>query len=196
MKEKIKMVIFVVILGTVCTFSLVAINGYTAPIVEKNKEIKIKKSLLEAYGISYEKGNKENIEKIFMENVTVSGNEGKKIYINKDKETAFEFAGSGLWGPITGVISFMPDLETIKNIVIIHQEETPGLGGRIGEKAYLDKFKDKKFLPDIKIVPPGKAQKENEIDGITGATMTVKAFEKLVNKQVEMYRNSLKSKKN
>ena len=80
-----------------------------------------------------------------------------------------------------------PDFQTIKGITIVHQEETPGLGGRIAEKEILDRFKGKKILPQLIIQRPGKAKEQNEVDGITGATLTGKAFEKVLNSEVKKY---------
>jgi Na+-transporting NADH:ubiquinone oxidoreductase subunit C len=68
--------------------------------------------------------------------------------------------------------------------MIIHQEETAGLGGRLAERKYLSNFGGKKFTPTIEIVNRRRAEKDNEVDGITGATLTSKAFEKLINAQV------------
>ena len=68
--------------------------------------------------------------------------------------------------------------------MIIHQEETAGLGGRLAERQYLSSFDSKKFMPTIEIVNRRKAEKANEADGISGATMTSKAFEKIMNDQV------------
>jgi Na+-transporting NADH:ubiquinone oxidoreductase subunit C len=92
-----------------------------------------------------------------------------------------------LWGPIHGIVALLADLKTIKGITIIHQEETPGLGGRIAETDFLDKFKAKKVFPRLIIQPPGKAVAENEVDGITGATLSCKAFEAILNSEIEKY---------
>ena len=89
-------------------------------------------------------------------------------------------------------MAILPDLRTIKGINIVQQEETPGLGGRIAEKDYLAKFKGKILSPGIKIMPVGKAVNENEVDGITGATMTSEAFEELVNSQSRKYLSLIK----
>ena len=86
----------------------------------------------------------------------------------------------------------MPDLKTIKGIIIIHQEETPGLGGRIAEADFLDRFETKKVFPRLTIQPPGKASGNNEVDGITGATLSCKAFEEILNREIEKYISVIK----
>lgn len=174
------MIAFVLILASILTGSLVAVNNYTDPIIHKNEELKANTSILDALGILH---GEDDIEESFKESITTVEKSGQLFYISRDKEVAFRFAGSGLWGPIKGVISLLPDLKTIKGITVIHQEETPGLGDRIGEKEFLERFKSKKLEPQLLILSPGKAVKDNEVDGITGATLSCKAFERILNSE-------------
>lgn len=190
MKEKLSMILFVLVLGSMLTVALVVAHDYTAPIIERNQALKIKTKVLEAFDIAH---TKDDVETVFSRNIETTEKEDRMFYISRNREIAFEISGSGLWGPIHGVIAMMPDLETIKGITIIHQEETPGLGGRIAEKAYLDKFKNKKIFPELKILPPGKVRKENEVDAITGATLSCKAFEKILNSQLKEYLSLFRS---
>lgn len=186
MKEKVSMIIFVLILGAILTSALVAVDNYTAPRIERNKTFKVKMRVLDALEIPY---TKDEVEEKFSENVGIKKAEEKTFYISQDNSIAFEISGSGLWGPVQGILALLPDLETptIKGISIIHQEETPGLGGRIAEKDFLDKFKGKKISPEIRIQLPGKASGESEVDGITGATLSSKAFETIINSQSKKY---------
>jgi len=184
MKDRILMVVFVLILGSFLTVTLIAVDSFTAPKIQKNKEIRIKKSVLGALEIPY---SPDNVETVFSENIKVVKKDDKTIYISKNGDVSFEMTGSGLWGPIDMVMALKPDLRTIKAVTIIHQEETPGLGGRIAEKSFLDRFKNKKVVPEIKIVPEGKAKADNEVDAITGATMSSKAVEVLINSNIKAY---------
>ena len=175
------MIAFVVILGMVLSAIIFVVNAQTAPRIAKNEELTIKRTVLEALVIAY---RESDLEEVFNQNVTVVKKGDKTFYVSKGGDVAFEFTGSGLWGPIHGVISLGSDLSTIRRIMIIHQEETAGLGGRLAERQYLSSFDSKKFMPTIEIVNRRKAEKANEVDGISGATMTSKAFEKIMNDQV------------
>jgi Na+-transporting NADH:ubiquinone oxidoreductase subunit C len=99
----------------------------------------------------------------------------------------FLFAGSGLWGPIEGVLAMDEDLKVIKRVEIMHQEETPGLGGRIAERAFLDRFDEKSFKPQLELVSEGQSAETNEIDSITGATMSCEAFIGILNDHYEQF---------
>ncbi len=193
MKEKLKMILFVLVLGSVLSTALVSVNAYTTPLIEKNKVKKLRISILKALDIPY---SKDKVNEVFSENVATKNQGKREFYVAKSNgDIAFEISGSGLWGPIRGIIALGPDLNTIKGITIIHQEETPGLGGRIAEADFLDKFKTKKVFPRLMIMPPGKASQNNEIDGITGATLSCKAFEEILNREIEKYVSVIKESK-
>lgn len=190
MKEKLLMILFVLILGSVMSMALVSVDAYTAPLIEKNKAMKLRVSILKALGIAY---SENKVDETFFGNVITNEHGGKKFYVAKTSgDIAFEIYGPGLWGPIHGIIALGPDLKTIKGITIIHQEETPGLGGRIAEEDFLDRFTAKKIFPRLIIKPPGKASLDNEVDGITGATLTCKAFEEMLNSEIKKYVSVIK----
>lgn len=186
MKEKILMIIFVLLLGSILTGILVAVNFYTSPLIEKNSVIKLKTSVLKAVSILF---SEEEVEKVFADNIRVKGSDENVYYLTANEEVAFPFSGPGLWGQITGILAMHSDLSSIKGITIIYQEETPGLGSRIAEKEYLDIFNNKKFAPDLIAVGAGKSSRENEIDTITGATMSSNAFIKILNMEYKKYRS-------
>jgi Na+-transporting NADH:ubiquinone oxidoreductase subunit C len=176
-------------MGTVSATMLVGINIYTAPLIAKNEELKLKSSILDVLKISY---NRDNLEEIFNKNIMTKSKDKKIFYTGIDNAVVFEFYGPGLWGPIAGMISFNSDLKTIRSIKILHQEETPGLGSRIAEESFLSQFKDKEALPRLSFVPAGKSKAKNEIDAITGATMSSKALERLLNENIQKYITLLK----
>ena len=184
MKDKILMLLFVLILGSILTTSLVVVNFYTTPLIEKNESLKLMSSVLMALGITYNDGS---IEDTFAENVTEKETGDRKYYVAVAGELALPFEGSGLWGPITGILAMQPDLEEIKGVTIMRQEETPGLGSRIGEAPFLGQFVTKRFAPDLEMVQPGKGLGSSQIDSISGATLSSKAFVKILNDEYSSY---------
>ncbi|MDP3731615.1 MAG: FMN-binding protein [Candidatus Omnitrophota bacterium] len=189
MKNALKVIIFVIIMGTVSGILLVGVNVYTMPLISKNEEFKLKTSVLAVLEIDHDKSD---ATKIFAEEVKELKKDGYLFYTSSDGAVAFEFHGSGLWGPISGIISLEKDFKTIRKIKITYQEETPGLGGRIAEADYLKQFKRKEILPRLIFMPEGKAAQKNEVDAITGATGSSRAFEKLINENVQKYLSALK----
>jgi Na+-transporting NADH:ubiquinone oxidoreductase subunit C len=178
MKDKILMLVFVLVLGTILTGILVAVNHYTTPVISRNEQRELQAGVLQALGIPFAE---EEVERVFAGSVQARQAGGRDYYLAAGGEVALPYAGSGLWGPINGIVALNPDLATLKGVTILHQEETPGLGSRITEAAYLDTFRGKDFTSGLKLVPPGKASAGNEIDAITGATLSPKAFLEILN---------------
>ena len=176
------MIGFVLVFGIFWATALVAVDTWTSPRIEKYLLEKKQKKVLEALVIPYEL---ETLEQIFTTNVTPKEIDGKTIYKAEDGSVAFEFSGSGSQGPLRGVMALSSDLQAIKGIAIIQQSETPGLGSRVLESDNLSNFRDKKIVPELLIVPSGTASADNEVDAITGATLTCVALEKLLNKNAE-----------
>ncbi len=196
MKEKVLMIVFVLVLGSVLTIALVSVDAFTDPYIKANKVKKLQRSVLKAAGIDYEG---EDPNAVFTAKITAiaypdemqdedaTEDEKKKFYVTAAGEVIFEYRGSGLWDEIYGAIAFKPDLETIKGVTIIFQRETPGLGGRIEDAEFLDQFKGKKAFPEIVIAAQGTASGENEVDGMTGATLSCNAFEAILNSELQKY---------
>ena len=87
--------------------------------------------------------------------------------------------GAGLWGPIWGYIAMNDDGNTIYGANFSHEGETPGLGARIADKDFQDKFVDRHLFLDGEykgVVVLKKGQKSatgaEQIDALTGATIT------------------------
>ncbi len=175
-------ILIVLGVASVLTFGLVSVEFLTRPQIEKNAETKLRKRILTANNIAY---NDRNVNAVFTSNVEVIKKGGQTFYRTKDNAVSFIITGSGLWAPITTVVSMEPDLTTIKGMSIITESETPGLGSRVAEPSFLDEFHGKSVSPRIEIVKPGKAAGPNQVDGITGATMTSNAFQAILNSQIK-----------
>jgi Na+-transporting NADH:ubiquinone oxidoreductase subunit C len=188
MKSKLSMILFVLILGSSLTTALVSVDYYTKEPIARNKRRKLQKGILSSLNIEYGENDPNEIFSANVETIITKGDEAKKFYRSKTSgDIAFEFHGMGLWGPISGTIALSPDLQQIQGLSITHQEETPGLGGRIAEGEFLNRFEGKKVAAGIAILSPGKAKAENEVDGITGATLSCKAFEAILNEELKKY---------
>lgn len=99
---------------------------------------------------------------------------------------AVKFVGPGLWGAIKGFLALEPDMKTIRGITFYEQEETPGLGGEIATEAFTKQFEGKSIIDQqgkggIIILTGGAERAQNEIDGITGATMTCDKVQEMLN---------------
>ncbi len=176
------MIGFVLVFGVFWSSALVAVDYWTGPRIEKYLIEKKQKKVLEALVIPYPD---ESVEQVFIDNVISEEMDGNTIYKSEDGSVAFEFTGAGSQGAIRGVIALDSQLQAIRGIAVIKQSETPGLGSRVLEADYLVSFREKRIVPELLIVPAGSASADNEVDGITGATLTCNALEKIVNENVK-----------
>jgi Na+-transporting NADH:ubiquinone oxidoreductase subunit C len=93
---------------------------------------------------------------------------------------AFVRSGPGLWGEIEAVVCFDTQTDSLVGVTFTKQNETPGLGGRIEENWFQQQFFGKKG--NLALRPEGtRSASPEEIDAITGATITSKAVRDIVN---------------
>lgn len=97
--------------------------------------------------------------------------------------------GKGLWSTMFGYVALSSDLNTISGVTFYKHGETPGLGGEIEKPSWQDKWHGKKIYseeekPIFKVVKgrvrPGSEGEEYEVDGISGATLTMKGVSRLM----------------
>jgi len=90
--------------------------------------------------------------------------------------------GSGYQGEIKLIFGLGKDTQTLTGLVILPPcDETPGLGGKIVEEDFRDQFKNLNFEPRVVYVKGKKPEKQNEIEAITGATISSAAVVRIVN---------------
>ena len=92
--------------------------------------------------------------------------------------------GSGYGGTIEAMIALRGDMNTIAGLTVTTHSETPGLGARIEEPAWLLSFAGKQIADDTGAVRFAVARAQSsgvhEVDGISGATRTGNAITRIV----------------
>ena len=198
MKETVHTLVYATVLGIVCALLLTGAGRFTKEGIQANEEAERVRNILSVLGVDVdEKASAEDLLSLFRETVRERAQEqegdigGYELMAGGDLEAlAVPFAGQGLWGPIEGFLALESDIRTIRGVSFYKQEETPGLGGEIGSAWFRDQFKDKNIasadgVPGIRIMKGRKAGAQNEVDGITGATMTCDKVEGMLNGLIE-----------
>lgn len=107
--------------------------------------------------------------------------------------------GAGLWGPIWGFISLDANKDTIYGTFFDHQGETPGLGAEIATPKFNAQFRNKQIfsgsqLTGIQVIKGGNATGKNEVDAISGGTITSKGVESMIKNYLTYYEPFLKQR--
>ncbi len=132
---------------------------------------------------------------------------GNKVYIGKiDGSTqpvgiAFKVDGSGFQGNISIMVGVDPSFNSITGIKVLGQIETPGLGTKIvvdpSNKAnpfwFPEQFGGVVLFPQIDVVKNSIPQNPNEVQAISGATITSKAVVRIINDNIQQIKDLYQS---
>ncbi len=183
MKKNIETIIFALLLGIICSSILIIANLYMAPFRDANAKAEEIMNLFAVLDVPFDpNADAKTLLEIFDNSIRITefGELSVYEYLNAEEKvvgTAVFFAGSGLWGPVKGVLALEPNLVTIKGVSFYQQEETPGLGGEIASAAFQKQFIKKELIsedgqPGFIVTKPGEARTKNAVDGISGASVT------------------------
>ena len=102
--------------------------------------------------------------------------------------------GAGLWGPIWGYVALNDDKNTVFGTYFSHASETPGLGAEIALPKFQQEFVGKHILNDrnefvsIAVMKAGqKSDTQEQVDGISGGTITSKGVEAMLLNSIGQY---------
>jgi Na+-transporting NADH:ubiquinone oxidoreductase subunit C len=112
--------------------------------------------------------------------------------VNKDgqlSQIVLPVRGKGLWSTMYAYVAIDSDLSTIRGVSFYEHGETPGLGGEIENRKWQDSWQGKKLYAtdgtmDLRVMK-GKADDSGaqalyQIDGLSGATLTAKGVDNLL----------------
>ncbi len=191
-------------LGLAGLFSGLVIVGsyiYTLPIIERNKAEAQRRAIFKVLGGCSS----------FSTYYLVDGGMIAEADFNADAdETPKTFAGFDDSGQLIGfaipgaepgfqdIIGtiFGYDLvnETIIGFEVLESKETPGLGDKIfKDENFALNFKALAVMPEIIPAKPGKKTKDNEVETISGATISSKAVIRLLNNAIAQWYEPLKA---
>ncbi|MDP5210322.1 Na(+)-translocating NADH-quinone reductase subunit C [Microbulbifer sp. 2205BS26-8] len=98
--------------------------------------------------------------------------------------------GYGLWGTLYGFLALQSDLDTVAGLGFYEHKETPGLGGEVDNPNWKALWVGKKVFDsqgnvDIQVIKgqvnPNSPDAVHEVDGLSGATLTSRGVDNLVN---------------
>jgi Na+-transporting NADH:ubiquinone oxidoreductase subunit C len=119
--------------------------------------------------------------------------------VEGQKKIIISLRGAGLWGPIWGYVALDSDKNTVYGTYFSHASETPGLGAEISTQNFQTRFVGKHILNaagdfvSIAILKAGgNANAREQVDAISGGTITSKGVEKMLLECIGQYDKYLK----
>lgn len=186
MNNVVKMIITLSVIGIVSGGLLSRIDNWADPLIAANQKKQTEEAIF-----------KVQPEAKAYENMNIPGMELYKVKDAGSSDIGYSlvYSGNGFQGKIRLMIGISSDLENITRMEVLEQVETPGLGTKVTEEPFTDQFKKLQTSPQIgwvKGVPPTKP---NEIQAITGATISSKAVVVIMNEGITKLRTLKKEGK-
>jgi Na+-transporting NADH:ubiquinone oxidoreductase subunit C len=197
MKDSLRTIIFATVLGVVCAGLLAGANHLLKPYQQANAAAEKWRNVFGVLGVPFDKNatstellklvrSKENPDGKVSESTAAGMHVYTYLHPQAGRLYAVEFSGPGLWGPIEGLLCLKSDLKTVYDISFYKQEETPGLGAEIAGLDFRGQFRDKTIVdpfgkPAIRVRKHGAVLGKNEVDGISGATLTCDKVDAMIN---------------
>ena len=117
------------------------------------------------------------------------------VYLVRDQQGGLDkiilpIRGYGLWGTLYGYLALDSDLETVAGIGFYQHKETPGLGGEVENPRWKAQWAGVSLFgddgsPAVALVkgkaPEGSSARGHQVDALSGATMTSRGVQNLVN---------------
>ena len=102
-----------------------------------------------------------------------------------NEQTGTAVVGSskkGYGGLVRVMVGFNPD-GSIKNITVLEQKETPGLGTKVKDERFISQFRGKHPATfNLKV-----KKDQGDVDALTGATITTRAFTEATQMAYDVY---------
>ena len=163
------------IIGLISGGLLSVVGGWAEPLIIQNQKKETEKAifLVQPQGKKYETIPNLGFEiyKVFDENYSQIG-------------YSMAYDGNGFQGKIRIMLGLSKDLNSITAMEILDQVETPGLGTKVTEPDFKKQFESLQTMPLIKWIKNKEPENPNEVQAITGATISSKSVVEIINEGV------------
>jgi len=201
--SSIRLVLALGIAGLISGIILVGTYIYTAPIIKANKEAAMQRAIFKVLpnctSYSTLKLTNGQLEEKAAEadNKKEDNKEELLVYagFNKNKDLiGFAIPGSepGFQDIIGAIFGYNAPDKVIIGFEVLESKETPGLGDKIFKDAdFQTNFTELAVEPEILSVKKGEKKNPNEVEAITGATISSKAVVKLLNNTMSIWQEAI-----
>jgi electron transport complex protein RnfG len=179
MKEVVHIIATLTLIGVIAGGSLSLVNNWAAPKIAINQKAETERAI---YLVHLDGKRYDELKN--------AGFEIYKVFDETEKSVGYSlvYSGNGFQGKIKLMIGLSDDINQITSIEVLEQSETPGLGTKILEPPYKDQYNGLVTTPAIKLVKGAEPSNPNEVQSITGATISSRAVVTIVNDGVAKLR--------
>jgi electron transport complex protein RnfG len=171
-KIVLHMIAVLTVIGLMVGGVLSSVNYFAAPLIEANRLRELKEAI---FYVLPEAKDYETIVKDDM--IVYKGIDENGNIVGY----SFTADGPGYQANIKMMVGLRTDLSKLNGMKVLEQLETPGLGNYIEADFFQDQFKGLEFRPKIEYVKNREPEKPNQIEALTGATISSKAVTNNIN---------------
>ena len=191
-----KLVATLAIAGLISGLAIVGIFETTLDTITENKARELRAAVFKVLpGVT----QMQELAIIDNQLVSITANESGEntIYGGYDSDHNFigyaiPGAGPGFQDTVKLLYGYKPDSRKVVGMEILESRETPGLGDKIFKDAvFVAAFTDLIIDPIIEVVKKGRRVSDNQVDAITGATISSRAVVSIINDANSNWLNSL-----
>lgn len=185
--------VYITALVTVIAVVLTLVSTGLKPRRDRNKEAEKCQQILRAAGHDIDRSKAVEAFSNLAVPLTDDGRQYQIVCADGTKGIAIRLDGKGLWGPIWGYAVLSEDGKTVKGVCFDHKSETPGLGAKITDEAFMKSFEGKKLYDkdgnyvSVRVLKPGtsaEVAEENRVDAISGATITSRGVDQMMKEEL------------
>ena len=184
--SSLRLVLTLAIAGLVSGIAIIGIYESTLPTITANKARELREAVFKVLpGVSQMQALVSRDGELVV--VAAPDKDEPVIYGGYDEAQAFvgyaiPAAGPGFQDTIAILYGYIPGKKQVVGMEVLESRETPGLGDKIYKDAvWVAGFSALSVEPEIIAVKKGTKSSPNEIDAITGATISSKAVVRIIN---------------
>jgi len=184
--SSLRLVLTLAIAGLVSGIAIIGIYESTLPTITANKARELREAVFKVLpGVSQMQALVYRDDELIAvgdpaknEPVVYGGYDSQGDFVGY----AMPAAGPGFQDTIALLYGYKPGEKIVVGMEILESRETPGLGDKIYKDAeFVAEFSALSVEPEILTVKKGTSSQPNEVDAITGATISSKAVVRIIN---------------
>jgi len=186
-----RLVLTLAIAGLISGIAIIGIYEWTLPTITANKARELREAVFKVLpGVS-------QLQALVNRAVEKPAKDEPVVYGGYDDQGEFvgyaiPAAGPGFQDTIGLLYGYRPGKKIVVGMEVLESRETPGLGDKIyKDPVFVGGFSALSVVPKIVAVKKGTQSQPNEIDVITGATISSKAVVRIINETHEEWSGQL-----